>query len=93
MQFTGYWVSLNGTSVTIDQAIFDETELTPESNWKEAWQNIDSDAGVWGYVEFKSAIQQAAYLVAKLNNIDLSEININELCKHPCQQDFKSTQF
>lgn len=28
MQFSGYWVSINGTSVTIDQAIFDETELT-----------------------------------------------------------------
>jgi len=79
MQFSGFWVSLNGTDVIIDKAVFDETELTQESNWKEACQNLDSDARVRGYVEIKAAIRQAAKLIAKINQIDLSETEIEIL--------------
>ena len=45
MQLPGYWVSLYDTDVTIDKATLDKNELTAESNWKKAWQNLDSDAG------------------------------------------------
>ena len=79
MQFPGYWVSNKDTYITIVHSIFDETELTPESNWKEAWQNIDSDAGVWGYVEIQAAIRQAAKLIAEINKTNLTEIEIDTL--------------
>ena len=79
MQLFGYWVTYKDTYITIDHATFDETELTPESNWKEAWQNIDSDAGVWGYVEIQAAIRQAAKLIAEINKIKLTDIEIDTL--------------
>ena len=79
MQFPGYWVANKDTYITIDHTIFDETELTPESNWKEAWQNVDSEAGIWGYVDIKSAIKQAAKLVAEINKTYLTEIEIETL--------------
>lgn len=77
MQFPGYWISNKVTYITIVHSIFDETELTPESNWKEAWQNIDLDAGVWGYVEIQAAIRQAAKLIAEINKTNLTEIEID----------------
>ena len=79
MQLFGYWVTNKVTYITIDHATFDETELTPESNWKEAWQNIDSDARIWGFIEIQAAIRQAAKLIAEINKIKLTEIEIDSL--------------
>ena len=79
MQFSGYLITDKDIYITLDHATFDETELTPESNWKEAWQNIDSDAGVWGYVEIQAAIRQAAKLIAEINKIKLTDIEIDTL--------------
>lgn len=79
MKFSGYLVSDKDAYITLDHSTFDETELTPESNWKEAWQNIDSDAGVWGYVEIQAAIRQAAKLIAEINKTNLTEIEIDTL--------------
>ena len=79
MQFSGYLITYKDIYITLDHYTFDETELTPESNWKEAWQNIDSDAGVWGYVEIQAAIRQAAKLIAEINKIKLTDIEIDTL--------------
>jgi len=79
MQLFGYWVTYKFTYIMIEPTTFDETELTPESNWKEAWQNIDSDVGVWGYVEIQAAIRQATKLIAEINKIKLSEFVIGSL--------------
>ena len=79
MQLFGYWVTNKVTYITIDHATFDETELTPESNWKEAWQNIDSDARIWGFIEIQAAIRQATKLIAEINKIKLTEIEIDSL--------------
>ena len=79
MQFSGYLITDKDIYITLDHATFDETELTPESNWKEAWQNIDSDAGVWGYVEIQAAIRQAAKLIAEINKTNLTDIEIDTL--------------
>ena len=79
MQFSGYLITDKDIYITLDHYTFDETELTPESNWKEAWQNIDSDAGVWGYVEIQAAIRQAAKLIAEINKIKLTDIEIDTL--------------
>jgi hypothetical protein len=79
MQLFGYWVTYKVTYITIDHATFDETELSPESNWKEAWQNIDSAAEIWGFIEIQAAIRQAAKLIAEINKIKLTEIEIDSL--------------
>lgn len=79
MQFSGYLVTDKVTYITIDHTTFDETELTPESNWKEAWQNKDSDVGIWGFVEIQGAIRQAVKLLAEINKIKLTEIEIDTL--------------
>ena len=79
MQFSGYLITYKDIYITLDHYTFDETELTPESNWKEAWQNIDSDAGVWGYVEIQAAIRQVAKLIAEINKIKLTDIEIDTL--------------
>ncbi len=39
MKFDGYWVSKVDDTVGVTLTEFDETELTPESNWTEAGQN------------------------------------------------------
>ena len=41
MQFPGYWVDGEGSNVTVERSVFDDTELSPESDWKEAYQNAD----------------------------------------------------
>lgn len=79
MQFSGYRVSDKLTHFTLEHATFDETELTPESNWKEAWQNIDLDTGVWGYADFNAAIRQVTKLVAKLNKLEITDIEIDTI--------------
>ena len=55
MQFPGYWVGGDGRKVTVSRAIFDETDLSEESGWKEAHQNKDSGL-LHGYVEWESAL-------------------------------------
>lgn len=39
MKFSGYWVSAKNGVVTALPDVFDETDLTAESNWTEAHQN------------------------------------------------------
>jgi len=49
MQFPGYTVSTGfDGAVTIRPQTFDETELTPESNWTECSGNSDRKDGFWG---------------------------------------------
>ena len=48
MKFPGYTVTFSEDgSTTISRSIFDETELTPESNWMEGYPNGDPTAGYW----------------------------------------------
>ena len=39
MKFPGYWVSVDSGKAVLERTVFDETELDPATNWKEAWQN------------------------------------------------------
>lgn len=44
MKFPGSWVSGFGASVRVEPTVFDETDLSERSDWKEALQNEDADA-------------------------------------------------
>lgn len=41
MKFSAYWVSGEAEKVAVTPAKFDETDLTEDSDWTEAHQNVD----------------------------------------------------
>lgn len=47
MKFPGYVVSTLEGKVAISRVEIDETELTPESDWMQGYQNEDPNSGVW----------------------------------------------
>lgn len=58
MQIPGYWVSGFGENVTVEPTVFDDTELSEPSEWREAWEN-DDPAAAHGFVERSAAIEDA----------------------------------
>ncbi len=66
MKFPGYWVSTTDDGATIQRTTFDETELDPATNWKEAWQNQDKGTSR-GFVELKDAL---VFIEAACSKID-----------------------
>ena len=60
MKFPGYWVSVDSSKAVLERTVFDETELDPATNWKQAWQNQDDEAPCKGYVELEAALSFAA---------------------------------
>lgn len=66
MRFGGYWVVLGEGKATLTRASFDETELDPATQWKEALQNQEHDGLTKGYVELESALICAAEHLGKL---------------------------
>ena len=43
MRFSGYWVSAERDKLEVTAGEFDETDLSNHSDWREAWQNEDTD--------------------------------------------------
>lgn len=43
MRFDGYWVSADTSNLEVCIGDFDDTDLSVESDWKEAWQNEDPE--------------------------------------------------
>jgi hypothetical protein len=74
MKFTGYWVSVHSGKVFLERSVFDETELDPATNWKQAWQNQDSAAPAKGYVELSAALAHAAQVLAAAEGRNLSQL-------------------
>jgi hypothetical protein len=64
MKFPGYWVSVDSGKVVLERTVFDETELDPATNWKQAWQNQDGKARCKGYVDLAAALTYAAQVLA-----------------------------
>lgn len=76
MQFSGYWVEDDNGKVIIRRATFDETELDPQTNWKEAWQNQDSGSSIKGFIETGKALTHAAKLIARNQGHEISDREI-----------------
>ena len=65
MQFPGFWVLPNKKGgITLVRTIFDETDLDPATNWKQAWQNQDDEALCKGYVDLTAALWIAAQMLS-----------------------------
>lgn len=74
MQFPGYWVVPKDTGgLTLISATFDETELDPATNWKQAWQNQSAEAGRKGFVGLERALSYAAEALATQAGRPLSQ--------------------
>jgi len=63
MKMPGYWVSKTDEGVSLTQTVFDETDLDPATQWREAYQNQDPDVPVRGYVAFEAALACARQLL------------------------------
>lgn len=83
MRFSGYWVEDANGKVVIQPATFDETELDPQTNWKEALQNQDAGSPSKGFVETGSALAHAARLIARNQGRDITDVEILALQSAP----------
>jgi hypothetical protein len=77
MQFPGYWVSIESNKATLIRTTFDETDLDPATNWKQAWQNQDAASTTKGFVELSSALIYVANELALASNQTLSQAQLN----------------
>lgn len=64
MKFPGYWVSIDSGKAVLERTVFDETDLDPDTNWKEAWQNQNSEGRCKGYVDLEAALSFAAQMLS-----------------------------
>lgn len=76
MKFPGYWVSMDAYKVVLQKSTFDETELDPATQWKQAWQNQDEKAQANGYVELGDALVSAATLLARAAGRALTQADL-----------------
>ncbi len=83
MQFPGYWVKNTSGKVIVQAATFDETELDPQTNWKEAWQNQDPASTTKGFVETSKALAYAGRLIARNQGHEISDEEILALQSAP----------
>ena len=79
MQFPGYWVSLESNKATLLQTTFDEIDLDPATNWKQAWQNQGSASSTKGFVELSSALIYIANEFALASNQTLSQTQLDQV--------------
>ena len=75
MRYPGYRVSAESGRALLVRTTFDETDLDPATNWKQAWQNQNRAALSRGYVELEDALVFAAQMLASTEgkSLDLSE--------------------
>jgi len=83
MQFPGYWVKDTNGKVIVQAATFDETELDPQTNWKEAWQNQDPASTIKGFVETSKALAYAGRLIARNQGHEISDEELLALQNAP----------
>lgn len=76
MKFPGYWVSVDPAKIVLERTVFDETELDPATNWKQAWQNQDGEARCKGYVGLAAALTYAAQVLAAAEGRSLGQSEI-----------------
>jgi hypothetical protein len=81
MKFSGYWVSAIAGRVLLEKATFNETELDPATNWKEAWQNQDGEGQFKGYLDLGAALISAATLLASTAGWPLSRSDLDQVIR------------
>ena len=81
MKFSGYWVTVEQNKATLERTTFDETDLDPATNWKQAWQNQDTTTSTKGFVELKDALLCTAQAVASASGNSLSQSDAAQASK------------
>jgi hypothetical protein len=81
MKFSGYWVTVEQNKATLERTTFDETDLDPATNWKQAWQNQDTTTSTKGFVELKDALLCTAQAVASAFGNSLSQSDAAQASK------------
>lgn len=81
MKFPGYWVSMGEGKILLERTTFDETELDPATNWKQAWQNQAVESQVKGYVELEAALISAATSLARASGLTLSKADLQQAAR------------
>ena len=73
MRFPGYWVSVDSGKAVLERTVFDETELDPATNWKQAWQNQDGEVRWKGYVDLEAALWFATQMLSAVEGRTLGQ--------------------
>lgn len=79
MKFPGYWVSMSSGKALLERTTFDETDLDPATNWKQAWQNEDESSTCNGFVELREALIFVAKLLSTAEGRTLSQEKIEKI--------------
>lgn len=61
MKFSGYWVSVENNKPTLECTTFDETDLDPATDWKQAWQTQDTTNSTKGFIDLAEPLNYAAH--------------------------------
>ena len=81
MKFSGYWVSVEHDKPTLERTTFDETDLDPATNWKQAWQNQDTTNSTKGFIELADALNYAAHALTLASGNSLSPLDAGQASK------------
>ena len=81
MKFTGYWVLVEQHKASLVRTTFNETDLDPATNWKQAWQNQDTTTATKGFVELTTALLYAAQALALASGHLLSQSDADQASK------------
>jgi hypothetical protein len=79
MKFPGYWASMSSGKALLERTTFDETDLDPATNWKQAWQNEDETSTCNGFVELRDALIFVAKLLSTAEERTLSNEEIAKI--------------
>ena len=78
MKTSGYWVAVESDKIVVLKAIFDETDLDPSANWKEAWQNQEVAGSAKGFVDLADALVCAAKMLASKSGQPFSSLEADK---------------
>lgn len=81
MKFSGYWVSVEHDNLTLERTTFDETDLDPATNWKQAWQNQDTTNSTKGFIDLADALNYAAHALTLASGNLLSPFDVGQASK------------
>lgn len=73
MRFDGYWVSADATDLEVCIGDFDDTDLSVQSDWKEAWQNEDPEYA-HGFIDPLTMLQDVSKrIIGEMSPADLQD--------------------
>jgi hypothetical protein len=73
VRFDGYWVSADASNLEVCIGDFDDTDLSVQSDWKEAWQNEDPEYA-HGFLDPLTMLQDISKrIIGEMSPADLQD--------------------